>query len=274
MEKEVKKVKNILVPTDLSEVCDNAIYQAIEIVKEENGIINVLHIDSDGSGNSAITKLDEIIKKFNYKGIVPIVKEGGLYETINLVATELNVDLILMATHGKKGLQKFIGSFALKVIDSTKIPVLVVQQKLFKGGFKNILFPVSLSDEDRQKTAYAVKLAKMFDSRIHIFPRFETSKIGEKQMINTILQIKSYLNKYDIDFEVASLLKSNDNFQKKVLAYSNKIGADLILIINDASNHLPLIGAKEETLIFNDSQTPVLCIEEKKSKKVNFSTAG
>lgn len=277
METLVEKVKSVLVPTDFSEVCESAILQAIEVVKNNSGTVHILHVltskDSDVVEKSE-EQLKALSQKFEYKNIEIHSEKGDIYTTINNVAEELMVDIIIMGTHGKVGLQKILGSFAQKVVDSTKIPVIVTQGKIFEGGFKNILFPVSLLDEDRQKTAIAVKLAKMFNSKVNIFPRYESSKVGEKQMINTILQIKSYFKRYDVDFEVSSLVTTSENFQKKILSYSKEIAADLILIINDSSNHLPLISSKEETILFNDSQTPVLCMEVKKSKKTVFSAAG
>jgi hypothetical protein len=115
----------------------------------------------------------------------------------------------------------------------------------------------------------------MFNSKIHIFPRYESTKTGEKQMISTIMQIKSYFTKYNVAFEVAPLLTSIDNFEKKILDYSIEISADLIVIISDATDHfIPLFGAKEEDLLFNPLQIPVICVEEKKIKKAKFSTAG
>lgn len=277
METLVEKVKNVLVPTDFSEVCESAILQAIEVVKEHDGTVHILHVHTSDK-SEVIAESENLLKllpqKFNYKNIVTHTEKGDIFTTINEVAEKLEVDIIIMGTHGKVGLQKILGSFVLKIVDSTKVPVIVTQGKVFEGGFKNILFPVSLLDEDRQKTAIAVKLAKMFHSKVHIFPRYESSKVGEKQMINTILQIKTYFNRYNIDFEVSSLVTTSENFQKKILAYSKEISADLILIISDSSNHLPLITPKEETILFNDSQTPVLCMEVKRSKKTSFSAAG
>ena len=79
-----------------------------------------------------------------------------------------------------------------------------------------------LANDRESETSSAIKLAKMFGSKINIFPCYETSKKAEKQMINTILQIKAYFNKYEIDYEVAPLLTSKDNFQKKILQVNSR----------------------------------------------------
>lgn len=278
METIIPKVDSILVPTDFSEVGNAAVLQAVEIAKLHNGVVHLLHVvesKKNETRDECLTILKQSAQATSYAQFEYIIEEGDIFSTIDSVAERIGADLIIMGTHGKVGLQKLLGSNALKVIDSTKVPLMVVQNKVITGGFKNILFPVSLADEDRQKTTIAIRLAKMFNSRIHIFPRYESTKTGEKQMISTILQIKAYLTKYDIAFEVAPLLTSTDNFEKKILDYSAQINADLIIIMSDSDDHfIPLFGSKEEDVLFNSMKIPVICVEEKKIKKARFSTAG
>lgn len=270
METNVKLLQSILVPYDYTSVGKAAIEQALLIAKPTQAEVIVLHVSSDKTRQN----LEKEIEIFTYDKLNPLVVNGDIYSTINDVAVQKGVDLIIMGTHGKKGMQKLFGSNAIKVLDSTDIPLMVIQEGQPKQSFENILFPVSLKDEDRQKTASAVKLARMFGSKIHIFPRYESTKTGEKKMVNAILQIKQYFNKFDVKFEVAPLLQDQENFQKKIIAYAGKIKADLILIINDSTDHLPLISPKEEDIIFNKLQTPVMCIHEQKIKRASFSAAG
>ncbi len=278
METIVPKLDTILVPTDFSEVGNAAVQQAVEIAKLHAGVIHLLHVvetKKNETVEECLSLLKQSAQTSSYTQFKYIIEEGDIFSTIDAVAERINADLIIMGTHGKVGFQKLLGSNALKVIDSTKVPLMVVQNKVITGGFKNILFPVSLADEDRQKTTIAIRLAKMFNSTIHIFPRYESTKTGEKQMISTILQIKTYFTKYDVSFEVAPLLTSSDNFEKKILDYSAQISADLIIIMSNSDDHfIPLFGSKEEYVLFNSMKIPVICVEEKKIKKVRFSTAG
>jgi nucleotide-binding universal stress UspA family protein len=278
METIVPKLDTILVPTDFSEVGNAAVQQAVEIAKLHAGVIHLLHVvetKKNETVEECLSLLKQSAQTTSYTQFKYIIEEGDIFSTIDAVAERIDADLIIMGTHGKVGFQKLLGSNALKVIDSTKVPLMVVQNKVITGGFKNILFPVSLADEDRQKTTIAIRLAKMFNSTIHIFPRYESTKTGEKQMISTILQIKTYFTKYDVSFEVAPLLTSSDNFEKKILDYSAQISADLIIIMSNSDDHfIPLFGSKEEDVLFNSMKIPVICVEEKKIKKVRFSTAG
>ena len=54
-------------------------------------------------------------------------QEGEIFTTIADVAEELNASLIFLGTHGKVGMQKLTGSWALKVIIKSKVPFIVVQ---------------------------------------------------------------------------------------------------------------------------------------------------
>lgn len=76
-------------------------------------------------------KLQEIIdKNQQYRNIkvIPDVRRGQPYEEILNEASERKIDLIVIASHGKTGLQKyFIGSVTEKVMKEAKCPVLLVR---------------------------------------------------------------------------------------------------------------------------------------------------
>jgi nucleotide-binding universal stress UspA family protein len=58
------------------------------------------------------------------------VREGPAAQDILRVAEEKNVDLIVMATHGRSGVQRLVlGSVTEKVIRATSCPVLAVRSE-------------------------------------------------------------------------------------------------------------------------------------------------
>lgn len=275
---ETKFHKSVLVPTDFSEACDNALNHAIELSKYLNTKVYVLHvIDSqsktlfnndeffDGTNiiSAVENKLKEYLAEKNYAHLEGVAREGDIFSTISDVANDLEAGMILLGTHGKVGFQKLMGSYALKVINSSKIPVVVVQKKGFTSGYKNIVFPISLHSEDRQKAEYAVHIAKIFNSTIHLLPKAETSINNRNKLESIVRQIRGFLNKYDVEnIEVVASNYGSD-FDKQVLNYSTAIGADMIMIISDPSERLPLFGAQEETILFNGAQIPVMCVNDK-----------
>ena len=59
-----------------------------------------------------------------------MVKAGNPYKVILETASECNADLIVMGTHGRTGLDRYlIGSVAEKVVRMSDVPVLTVRQE-------------------------------------------------------------------------------------------------------------------------------------------------
>lgn len=145
--------KNILVPTDFSSYADQALKQAIDIAKQYKAKIYLLHVIDDGFQQCAVDYcLDEAIVQQVYresikkageklteevKRIVSDHKDieivfdtirGIPYEKILKEQKEKNIDLIVIASHGKTGiLKQLMGSVADKVIKGAKCPVIVVK---------------------------------------------------------------------------------------------------------------------------------------------------
>ncbi len=287
--------KNILVPTDFSESCDNALNHAIEIAKFLGSTVYVLHvitnesvpylakdqmliekvIGHESTEESVVNdKLTQYVKSKNYDRIVPVSRQGDIFHTIASVASEIKARLIILGTHGKIGFQRITGSYALKVIDSTEVPVIVVQKRGFIHGYKDIVFPISLIDKDRQKAKHAVQIAKIFDSTIHIFPRIETNDVDRAKLNARISQVMEYFNEYGVKFQEVYASEYGNEYDKQILNYSASVNADLILIMSDADKHSALFGAKEENIIFNSTQIPVMCINTERISGSTFWSWG
>ena len=80
----------------------------------------------------------------NQYGIRPsvIVKTGNIFEEIKSIIGECDAEIAVMGTHGMKGLQKFTGSWALKVIAGSKAPFVVVQDKPTEADIHKIVLPL------------------------------------------------------------------------------------------------------------------------------------
>lgn len=74
------------------------------------------------------TKLEQISKKKNIKTITKIFVSDSIVEKILSFSKSNNVDMIVMGSHGRTGIDKLIlGSVANGVVQRSKIPVLVVR---------------------------------------------------------------------------------------------------------------------------------------------------
>ena len=140
--------KSILVPTDFSSASDKALKRAVDIASQHKSKIYVLHVVDEimqcavdycldvsvvkqiekQSLKFAEEKLRKMVRILP-KGIQVAVdiKMGDTYETILKEQQRKRIDLIVIASRGKKGLIHHLGSIADKVMRGAKCPVLLVK---------------------------------------------------------------------------------------------------------------------------------------------------
>ena len=261
----------ILIPTDFSEVCNNAMNQAVEAAKFLNNKIALLHVidkntraqlKKDGEGEDAIEKkLNEIASSIHSEHNVEvetISKEGDIFTTIAEVAKDLGANLMYLGTHGKVGMQKLTGSFALKVVTSSPVPVVVVQKRPFDKGYKKIILPITSDSGPWEKTRWATYIAKSFGAEIHIYS-IKSPELAEA--------VKIITNHFDNEMVTYKVIETDgSNFSKQVIDYATANVADMIMIMTnpDKSFSTFLLGSYDEEMIFNTSQIPVMCINPRK----------
>ncbi len=145
-------IKNILLPTDFSNLSLSAASYATDIAGQYKAKVHLLYVLEKTPPILAIRSLDlseeKIIKSFEEEakkslenaaqkvkknskneGLIleTVLRKGLDYIEINKYAEDKGVDLIVIATHGRTGiLHTFLGSVAEKVIRYAKRPVLVI----------------------------------------------------------------------------------------------------------------------------------------------------
>lgn len=261
----MKKTK-ILVPTDFTTVADSALQHAIIIAGSTGDEIVLLHVvDKQSKVEDAKDKLDAIASKAMGACDVNIssaVRIGKIFDDIGDAASEVGARIIVMGTHGVKGIQHLTGSYALRVITHSKVPFIIVQEKLPLHGFDDIVLPLDLSQETKQKLAISVEIAHYFDSKIHLIVPNETDKYLVNTLKRNLLYAKKYLKKREISFTTNVGQNIDGNFSTDVVTFSKDIQADLIAIMNLQENSLfGLFGSTyEQQMITNKEQIPVLIV--------------
>ena len=284
--KKVKKLKFndvILVPTDFSEVCENAVEHSIGIAKHINHKIVLLHIVNEDTkqyledNKLAISNIEEklkeradAIKAEHGIEVSFIIKEGKLFKQVQKVVNEVGAKMIVLGTHGKVGFQHITGSYALKVISRTNVPTIVVQKKGLHRPYQNIVFPVTSETQDRQKVNWAIFIAKIFDATIHIFPRREKEKYLKKKIMSIVKQIKVIFDKNNVKYVDKVSEEGAGNFAKQVIDYAVVNDADLIMTMVSTERFFHFFDSQDEQIIYNTSQIPVICVNPVIVKKVSW----
>lgn len=146
--------KNILLPHDGSELSDKAMDHGIALARSLKAALTVIHVVAhrnlvldEGVSSKLVQKLEsdyENLARTNAEGMLAkatarakasgvesaslVVVGDDPYKEIIAKAGELGCDLIVMASHGRRGLEGLLlGSETVKLLTHCRIPVLVVR---------------------------------------------------------------------------------------------------------------------------------------------------
>ena len=143
--------RQILVPTDFSKYADKALQAALDVAKQHNAKIHLLHVidviqqcavdycidiqtvkelEKQTIAKAKKMLQEEIDKNPASKSVEVIldVQKGTPYEVILQEQKKKNIDLVVIASHGKTGLlHHLMGSIAEKVTKGATCPVLLIR---------------------------------------------------------------------------------------------------------------------------------------------------
>jgi nucleotide-binding universal stress UspA family protein len=256
--------KNFIVPHDFTDVANIALEHAIATAKPLGADIHVLHVVKNNSlVKEASSTLDMVIEKYSEHGVnlIPSVRIGNIFDDIGSFGDEHQSDMIFMGTHGAHGWQHVTGSHALKVVTSSSIPFIIVQEKSVKQtGYDSIVVPMDLHKETKQKLSVVASIAKFFNSKVHVVTPDETDDFLKHQVESNILFAKRFFA--DRDISMTSAIVSSSGFDKEIVKYAVSVDADLIAIMNlQKNNLLGLLGTNyEQYMITNDALIPTLIV--------------
>ncbi len=262
----MKTEKNkILVPYDFTEVADNAVKHAIRFCNTLKADLCLLHIvkkDTLISGQEdKLTEAGNKIKKEHNIQPITIVRDGTIFKTINQVVDDTDSILVVMGTHGMKGLQKLTGSWALKVIVGSKIPYLVVQEPPNDVDLLKIVYPVDYKTVNKEKLKWVEFLAKVLKVKTYLFSTTSRDGVVDSRTKANLVFNKKFLEDKGVDYELA-MAESKTSFSQETISFAKKIDADIILVMTtrDIAFHDYVLGVYEQYIIANSDNIPVLVI--------------
>jgi nucleotide-binding universal stress UspA family protein len=258
--------KTIVVPWDFTPVAENALKHAVRISKAFDRSIEMVHIantETDSIDIQIITsELAEVAKKMSEKYDCTIshsVVKGELISALSDYARQNSASLVVMGTHGVKGLQKVSGSKAWKIIISSRIPFLVVHNTpSFSEKINNIVLCIAgkISEE---KLNWAATISIYFNSHIHILK--DRKRLDRNEQFKLDKFIKTLIQN-NIKFEQFLIKTSRKKYRIAIVDYARNTNADMIII--DTSRKVSFFdfffGIEESFIIDNHAHIPVMCV--------------
>ncbi len=144
------EIKNILFPTDFSEESSYALQYAVDMAKRYGAKLYLLHVvhaiyDTSWYVPTSIDEIYNDLEKSAQKELERYVEDlrglnterkvltGVPYEVIVKFANDNKIDLIIIGSHGRKGIDRILfGSTAAQVVRYAPCPVLTVRLPMYQ----------------------------------------------------------------------------------------------------------------------------------------------
>ncbi len=141
-------LRRILVPTDFTETSEHALQWALALAQRLGASVTVMHSYEipiigfpDGSliatpeiasriADASRAALESTVERQRGRGIPldSVLREGVAWEEINAVAESIDADLVVIGTHGRRGLTRaLLGSVAENVIRTAHRPIVTIR---------------------------------------------------------------------------------------------------------------------------------------------------
>jgi nucleotide-binding universal stress UspA family protein len=266
------QLQKILFPTDFSRCAEQALAHAVFLAEKYGAEIHVLHVitifqDQPSVVSSEIAETKEMVRKLEDVAekqlnkildshssddikITTEIKRGiSAAPTILEYASEKKVNLIVMGTHGRRGLgHLLLGSAAEEVVRLAPCPVLTIRElKEPKPVMQvnNILVPVDFSDHSQKALAYASEIAQSYNAQLQVLHIIEEtmhpafSVTGKSSIFDLVPGIKDDSRK-----RAEKMLEEfvSDKVKSKVFVQGGRAANDIIKFAKENSTDLIVIA--------------------------------
>lgn len=137
---------HIMVPTDFGDCADHALDVAVTLAKRLDARLTLFHVcelpvsayamyaqglyfpmeSIEAAAAKALDSASARLKE-RYPRAEALMRSGTAVEQLMITIDEVGVDLIVMGTHGRRGVSRMLlGSIAEKTVRLSKVPVLTV----------------------------------------------------------------------------------------------------------------------------------------------------
>lgn len=252
-----------LVPYDFSPISESALELSLDLAKANDGSVYLLNVvKNKQEGNKVRILFENTINNLpesDQKLILSNSTIGNIYEDVGKASVLLKASMIVMGTHGAKGMQKILGSHVEKMISHASSPLLITQGKKTVDKIKTIVMPINYTKESLQITKFACAMALKFNAKIHLIGQHDENDIHEDQISTNREVVNRYLTESTVDFKIVDLPKRSF-YENEMMIYCKEVDADIIAITYSNDTAIQRTNTEMQKIIENKYQIPVLTV--------------
>jgi nucleotide-binding universal stress UspA family protein len=203
-------------------------------------------IFSHEQNDEIFTKIDERLADLAGRAAITLgltvtyrLEKGRIYSKIIDVAKEINAQYIIMGTHSTaedETEERRVGANTSRVIRSAVCPVITMNARHIYHGCRNILLPLDLTKETRQKVSIAIELAKFYGAGIKVVSALWSK--NDPTIVNKLYQQGNQVTDFiatagiECTFEIVESIGGEKTLVPSVLNYASEQGdIDLVIIL-------------------------------------------
>lgn len=190
--------EDILLPFDGSDGASEVLHHASDIAHWADATLHLLYVADttresvtvvEGEVVDALVRegediIDEAVDTLDTRGITyeTDVVQGNPAPTIVEYAERYGHDLIIMPTHGREGVSRYlIGSVTEKVVRLSPVPVLTARMRpdeQIHFPYENILIPTDGSSAATNAASLGLSLAASLNATVHLLSVLDDTELG------------------------------------------------------------------------------------------------
>ncbi|MEM7480302.1 MAG: universal stress protein [Acidobacteriota bacterium] len=307
------QLRRILMPTDFSTSADAALGEALFFARRSRAELHLLHViewlQPRPSSEMDLIEMDEVFERL---GEVAAAETRRLLERVPTKQLEIreslrrgisaaaeivayaeaeSIDLIVIGTHGRRGVRRFLlGSVAEEVARTAACPVLTLPERgdLTEDlEIERIVVPFDYSDDACASLRTAISLARSFNGRIDLVhailpPTVAGASVPMPAVVPTTLARTQELALQKVASEVTTPEVTVDAHllvgpvPSSITSYAEEVQANLIVMASHGLSgyHRFLLGSVTERVVRSASCPVLVCRPHLESGKVADGNTG
>lgn len=291
-------IESVLVPTDGSRGARAGVRRGIDLAARVDAELHTLSVvdtrevepslsdlgsdsptdqeDLIEEAERAVEAVAELARNHLTRPVTTAVEWGVPFQSITEYADAHDIDIIVMGTHGRTGIEQFLlGSVAEKTLRTAGVPVLTVPPsadtpEIGDVEYENVLLPTDGSEAAEIAVDWGIALAEMYDATVQTVYSVDTSRFPSSEGMADLHDALERIGRDALEGVRESARASgvsiaanlgNGPAARMILSYADDHEVDLIVMGTHGRSGVDryLIGSVTEEVVRN-ANVPVCCV--------------